>query len=245
MGETVEWQCPYCLHWSQIERPAPVGIGLASNAQDLKEVYFTQVVCLNSNCARITLSLKIYGMIPYGDPAHRGKRRGEFRSFSLLPNAATRPQPSYIPAQIVNDYNEACAVVNISPKASATLIRRCLQGMIRDFFGVSERTLNAEINKIKGRVSEDLWEAIDSIRKIGNIGAHMESDVNLVIDVETEEATVLIGLVEQLFREWYVERHNRESRINSIKAIAAEKAAQKSPGTVNQTQLSVIPSGKE
>ena len=32
--------------------------------------------------------------------------------------------------QLMDDYEEACAIVNLSPKASATLSRRCLQGMI-------------------------------------------------------------------------------------------------------------------
>jgi len=45
-----------------------------------------------------------------------------------------------------------------------------------------------EINAIQEKLDADLWEAIDGLRKIGNIGAHMESDVNLIVDVEPDEA---------------------------------------------------------
>lgn len=66
--------------------------------------------------------------------------------------------------------------------------RRCLQGMIRDFWGISKRILFDEIQELKGKVTGSSWDAIDAIREIGNVGAHMEKDVNIVIDVEPEEA---------------------------------------------------------
>jgi hypothetical protein len=49
------------------------------------------------------------------------------------------PLPDYIPEQIKDDYYEACSILNLSPKASATLARRCLQGMIRDFWGITKK----------------------------------------------------------------------------------------------------------
>ncbi|WP_372445280.1 hypothetical protein [Clostridium estertheticum] len=36
------------------------------------------------------------------------------------------------------------------------------------------------------------WEAIDAVRTIGNIGAHMEKDINQIVDVESSEAALLI-----------------------------------------------------
>ncbi|MFX8102761.1 DUF4145 domain-containing protein, partial [Acinetobacter baumannii] len=76
--------------------------------------------------------------------------------------------------------------------------RRCLQGMIRDYWGVSKNTLNEEIKAIKDRIDPIIWQAIDAVRKIGNIGAHMEKDINFIIDVEPNEAQMLIGLIEML-----------------------------------------------
>ncbi len=83
-----------------------------------------------------------------------------------------------------------------------------------------------EGNAPKG-VSSDSVEAIDFIRKIGNIGAHMEKDINVIVDVDPEEAQVLIELIETLFDEWYLERDKREQRFARVKAIAEEKAALK------------------
>ena len=59
----------------------------------------------------------------------------ELFSFSYPPYTGIT-LPDYIPEAIRKDYMEACAIIDSSPKASATLSRRCLQGMIRDFWGV-------------------------------------------------------------------------------------------------------------
>lgn len=74
---------------------------------------------------------------------------------------------------------------------------------------MSKNTLAEEIVALRGKIEASLWDAIDALRKVGNIGAHMEGDVNKIVDIEPEEATQLIGLVEVLPKEWYVARHER------------------------------------
>ena len=41
---------------------------------------------------------------------------------------------------------------------------------------------------IEDKVDPVVWEAILDVKSIGNIGAHMEKDINLIVDVSTEEA---------------------------------------------------------
>lgn len=144
----------------------------------------------------------------------------------LRPESSAKPQPDYIPPQIVEDYSEACRIRDLSPKASATLSRRCLQGMIRDFWGVNDkRTLKQEIEAIQGKVDTATWAAIDSVRGVGNIGAHMEKDVDLIVSVEPREAQLLLELIETLFAEWYVAKHDREQRMGALKRLGEEKKA--------------------
>jgi hypothetical protein len=142
---------------------------------------------------------------------------------------------------IREDFAEASAIRNLSPKASASLARRCLQGMIRDFWQVHTRpaeprsklaraqdrkTLFDEIEAIQEWVDPVTWQAIDVVRRLGNIGAHMELDVNVIVDVEPEEAERLLGLIEMLINEWYVARKTREERLQGIVALGAKKDAQ-------------------
>ncbi len=51
----------------------------------------------------------------------------------------------------------------------------------------------------------------------------MEKDIDLIVDVDPNEAQVLIGLVEMLFDEWYVARHQRQERLERIRNIAEAK----------------------
>jgi hypothetical protein len=95
--------------------------------------------------------------------------------------------------------------------------------MIRDFWGVRKGTLAEEINGIKEKVDAEIWAAIDAVRKVGNIGAHMEKDINLVIDVDPEEAQTLIRLIEVLFEEWYIARKLRADHLASIVRMAEAK----------------------
>lgn len=74
------------------------------------------------------------------------------RIMHFNPISLAKVYPDYIPQAIRSDYEEAHAILNLSPKASATLSRRCLQGMIRDFWGISKARLVDEIDALKESV---------------------------------------------------------------------------------------------
>lgn len=80
----------------------------------------------------------------------------------------------------------------------------------------------ADGSAVRG-VTEETVEAIDHVRGIGNIGAHMERDINLIVPVDPGEAQALIELIEMLFEEWYVARAKRQQKLARISAIGADK----------------------
>jgi hypothetical protein len=110
-----------------------------------------------------------------------------------------------------------------SPKASATLARRCLQGIIRDFWSIQKKRLIDEINALQDKIDSQTWQAIDAVRSIGNIGAHMEKDIGVIIDVDPDEAELLIRLIEVLLEEWYIRRYERAMHMQKIIDVAQEK----------------------
>lgn len=141
----------------------------------------------------------------------------------LFPNSLAKQFPDYIPKAIREDYEEAYSILNLSPKASATLSRRCLQSMIRDFYKITKSRLIDEINALKNIIPATQWKAIDSLRSIGNIGAHMGKDVNVIIDVDPDEAQKLLKLIELLIDKWYIARHDEENLLSEIVSIADDK----------------------
>lgn len=134
----------------------------------------------------------------------------------IRPLSSSKQFPEYIPEAIRSDYEEACAIVKLSPKASATLSRRCLQGMIHDFWGIKLKNLNQEITALRDKIPADLWSSIDALRQLGNIGAHMEKDTDVIVDIDPNEAESLIKLIELLIKEWYINREDRKKLFSDI-----------------------------
>ena len=216
------WICPYCKRATTITSSNRVSgstnlVGY-DNVEGNKRLVWWFIVCPNPDCNKFTLSLYLYD--------HKNLRKAE-ETWNLIPPSKAKGFPSYIPQGIIDDYNEACLICNLSPKASATLSRRCLQGIIRDFGGVKPGKLFNEIDQIKDKVDPTTWEAIDSVRKMGNIGAHMEKDINVIVDVEPDEAELLIWLIETLIKDWHIAGEERKKRLGEIKAVAEQEDSDK------------------
>lgn len=230
------WECPFCYHKQTVveEKYHEInsGINVGSNWWGNVYVVSRHISCSNQDCQRMTSWAGLYKAKRSPKGTLCPDRSKELARKDLLPDSSAKPQPEFIPEPIREDYTEACKIRNLSPKASATLARRCLQGMIRNFCGISKTTLHKEIEELRKLVSEDKApkgvseesvDAIDAIRSVGNIGAHMEQNINHIVPVESDEAQILIDLIESLFDEWYIARYRREQRFSLVKNLADEK----------------------
>lgn len=221
------WTCPYCRQIATIKSDnVSSDIHYFDRSNKLGEIglltYVT--VCPNSKCQEFTITAGLYKTTYTPNRKVIGK---PVLSWNLKPQSSAKPFPSYIPVAILQDYQEACLICSLSAKASATLSRRCLQGIIRDFWGISKARLIDEINDLTEKIDPTTWQAIDAVRSIGNIGAHMEEDINLIVDVESDEADLLLRLIEVLLHEWYVRRYEREEHMQKVITAAKAKDAQK------------------
>jgi hypothetical protein len=222
---SLSWTCPYCNHDTIVVSTNYLFNRIIcdlKNTEGAKALEVRWIACPNDECNRLTLQADLY------DYDFRTGETAEYlEHWNLIPQSFAKVFPAFIPKAICTDYEEACSIKDLSPKASATLSRRCLQGMIRDFYGVTRQNLHQEIEAIKDKVDSLTWKSIMATKNIGNIGAHMEQDINLIIDVEPEEAQILINLIELLIKDWYINRHERELMLMSIIAIGETKAEQK------------------
>lgn len=186
----------------------------------------TAITCPNTQCNKLWLQYSLWTAV-YSSNYRTWNKDNKLFEWQLLPESEAKALPNYIPQAIQDDYYEACRIRDLSPKASATLSRRCLQGMIRDFHDIRKGSLFDEIKELENKIDPLVWGAIDAVRSVGNIGAHMEKDINLIIDVDPNEAQLLIGLIEQLIDDWYIDRFNKEERLYKIKELANSKKAEK------------------
>lgn len=239
----LNWTCPHCnreqtvvdARWHETSTPIRVGNTVEGDVSSCT----IAIGCSNTKCNKLTVIVSIRPDVHRGYAGYTVDWDNDKALFNkwIIPESDAKPQPSYIPQPIVEDYTEACLICEHSPKAAATLARRCIQGMIRDFAQISKSRLFDEITALRDAISTntaiagvtaETVDAIDHVRSIGNIGAHMEKDINLIVPVEAGEARALIGLIEMLFDEWYVARHRRQERLASISQIGESKKLIKS-----------------
>ena len=228
--EPFNWRCPFCNHDSTITNENfhyNYTTLTKKNSEGYQMIAIIFIICPNKDCNKYSLSIKLF-KAKFDETNREYVPENLLREWNLIPQSDAKPLPKYIPKAIVDDYNESCLIKDLSPKASATLSRRCLQTMIRDFWNISGLSnLKQEIDAIKEKVDSMTWSAIDSVREIGNIGAHMEKDINLIIDVDPGEAKLLIQLIESLIKEWYISKYEREKNMKKIIKTGSQKNIQK------------------
>ena len=218
------WKCPHCSNFVTITNEncrRQVNEGFPRSKDEKHYFISTFILCPNPNCGQASLLASLNSWKNDGyDESPLGKA---YKEWQLIPEPRPRTWPDNVPVAIRQDYSEAVLICELSPKASATLSRRCLQGIIRDVHKVNERTLAKEIDKIKDKVNEETFNIIETIRQVGNIGAHMERDISIIIDIDPDEAQILIQLIETLIQKWYIDDPKHKQRIEDLKT-KAEKA---------------------
>lgn len=185
-------------------------MAVSNNPEHIKDKILVQALKC-PNCKEISI-----------DCLGEGKQFKD-RLVHFHPLSTSKKYPHYIPKSIREDYEEAYSILELSPKASATLSRRCLQGMIRDFWKVNKKTLFDELKEIEDKVEPSTIPVLNALRQMGNIGAHPEKDINLIIDVNPDEALKLIKFIELLMKNWYISKHEKEELLQEIVQINSEK----------------------
>jgi hypothetical protein len=137
------------------------------------------------------------------------------------PTDSLRPVPAEVPDPYKRDFIEACAVLLLSPKASAAISRRNLQAIIRDRAGVKGKDLNVEIQTVidSGKVPSYISEGLHAIRQIGNFSAHpiKSTSTGEIVEVEEGEAEWNLDVLESLFDFYFVQpalTAKRKSELN-------------------------------
>lgn len=226
------WRCPHC------ERHVTISSGRFSTKDHILFIPNRTgnhglrsqfIVCPNPECGKYTLTVFLQDTVSM--PGQEHKFTTLIDRWKLVPWGESRAFPDYVPQAIRDDYVEACSIVELSPKAAATLARRAVQGIVRGFWQISKNTLNQELlelaNHIGASITQETWDSIDAIRSVGNIGAHMERDINIIVDVDPEEAELLIELVETLIEDTYVASHDRQQRHAKLVALKTKKQDEK------------------
>jgi len=224
------WTCPFCGQVAEIAAGQFHGFNWPirhpkANSGAHRIIDGKAIFCPNPKCQRTEITLHLFIGLPSTPTIVKGNL---IRSWTLEPESKARSFPDYVPAAIRKDYEEAWLIKEQSPNAAAVLARRALQAMIRDSKKIQKSRLIDEINELQHLVDADVWKAIDSVRRVGNMGAHIEADLESVKNVTLKEASELLWLIDFLITQWYVAPHDLAQRLKHI-ATLGEKQQPKEP----------------
>ena len=206
--------CPHCDRasvpaWS---RSGELGRSPTPRYQDGK--WFARW-CICPACTRFVLQLAGVSIhhpkdAPIGD--------GDF--FLVYPSAETEKAPMDVPPPYSTDYEEAAAVLSLSPKASAALSRRLLQMLLVDKGGAKKRDLIEQIDEVKGTLPPYIVTTLDAIRHMGNFAAHPTRDkaTGAIIDVEAGEAETTLEAVRELLTFYFTDPQASQKKLAAIQA---------------------------
>lgn len=205
-------QCPHCLKEIHIEWQ------LYNLGPDVDYTWgLFRARCPNNDCDKFILRL-------FGEDKTQSGNNKEYLVYPKTVNRA--PIPSSVPDKFKEDYNEACAVLNDSPKASAALSRRCLQNLLRNKAGIKKGSLADEIQEVidSKQMPSYLSESIDGIRVTGNFAAHpiKGEKTGEIVKVEHGEADWNLDVLELLFDFYFVQPAIAEKKKQALNIKLAD-----------------------
>jgi hypothetical protein len=180
----------------------PVGLSVLDSFRFKAEISLYELhICVCPNCHDHIISISKYsesedqyGMIEVSNELIWPKR---INSANLHAS---------IPTQIAEDYVEAVNTLQISPKASAALSRRCLQTVLNEQ-GFNQRNLSDQIDAAKKTIPSYVSKNLDAVREIGNFSAHpiKSQTTGEIVDVEPEEVEWNLSALKTLFQFYYIQ----------------------------------------
>ena len=149
------WICPHCATTATLQKVDVAdgwGWAMIDTAVDHDgiAIQWKAVKCPNNACGKYTMDIATFFGNAKFHPASE-RRSGDVKPNMARPFGIAKvrieprvglPLSAHVPVSVQQDYEEACLIKDLSPKASATLCRRALQGMIRDFWKVIKPTLH-------------------------------------------------------------------------------------------------------
>jgi hypothetical protein len=192
-------KCPHCCVEIYVE-PERADLIETYNKKWAAEYYR----CPNPACGGIVINLLEIWISQ--TPGLMGGRK----TFPAYPRITGRsPVPPEVPEEITEAFEEACLVLSDSPKASAALSRRCLQNLLREAAGATQKDLAKQIDYVlaHGDLGSRLKKNLDAVREVGNFAAHPIKSENTgqIVPVEPAEAEWNLDVLERLFDYYYVQ----------------------------------------
>ena len=159
-------------------------------------------------------------------------RRALLSNRTIWPSAPTAQVAQQVPSHIAEDFLEAAAVLPTSTKASAALSRRCLEAVLDDVGEAEGKNLFEKIASLEKKVPSYIYRDLDTLRTLGNRGAHLKTTAGKIIVVNAKEAQWNLAVLSELFDHYYVKPDASEKMRRRIEEAPTTRNAAEILGLV-------------
>lgn len=232
-------KCPTCGEntpdaweplWRQAERGGQIH-AINRGTTGLVSISLDYMQCANPRCQEAVI--RVHQTLSGGLAAKTRSERGP-ELWYACPRGSSRRVDPRVPEPFRRDYNEAAAILGLSPRMSAVLSRRIMGDLLKAYAGKDHFSLTARIDSFtseSGRPST-LTDNLHHFREIADFGAHTQEDqeaageVSAIIDVDREEAEWTLDLVDRLF-DYFIVTPAKDEAVRRKMDEKIEKAGRK------------------
>ncbi len=88
-----------------------------------------------------------------------------------------------------------------------------------------------EIDAIKARpeITPAILSALTQLRCIGNVGAHPEKDISVIVNVDYDDALVVLGIIEMIIDSTYIAKEREKEKLSQLATLSAKIHSAKNP----------------
>jgi hypothetical protein len=230
VGEESEVKCPFCSQGIHEKFELLFAEGLPKAGQHLValsspldaggavgvRVRVSWMIC--PECFQILVLVQRSFYTPKWESVDKAEWQTE-EWFAVPQKPAPRIIDSLVPEPYKQDYIEASAILDDSPRMSSVLSRRILQDLLQEFAGYDDYKLEDRIDKFiaDAKYPPRLKENLHHLRDMANFSAHTKKDKDTgeIIEVGRDEAEWALDVIDGLFDYFIVSpKKDAERRAN-------------------------------
>lgn len=192
--DAIQIRCPHCQAQGTFLPALNQSIGYAKQFKNESKsrmwAIFAHIrVCPNLDCKSIVFTITSHG--------------GNEKANMCFPPETLNFNPENIPKALKRTLEEAISCHSLGAfRACAMMVRRLLEELCDDC-GATGKTLHARLKDLRSQItlSEELFDAMDELKALGNDAAHIEAKA--FANIDKEEAELSIELAQEILKARY------------------------------------------
>jgi hypothetical protein len=149
--------------------------------------------CANPQCGELVI--RVHSETGGGEIA-------QTETWLACPRRGRRHVDLLVPEPYRRDYDEATAILDLSPRMSAVLARKIVGDLLANYENHTERRITQQIESFNGNTKHPrhIRENLHHLREIADFGAHTQvNERDEIIEASRDEAEWTLDLVDRLF----------------------------------------------